>query len=332
MILSSQKENGAEITLWSLAAKKLLEEQKQTWQLLKNNYEALPNVLYRNLSINDQIITLQNNPARIFSTLADVSNSGINSRPCFLCLNNLPQEQKALEYGKHYLILCNPYPIFEEHFTIVHKKHIPQNIINNFDDFLDITQKLGFGYSLFYNGPKCGASAPDHLHFQAAKKGIIPIENELDQIKNWNDKNIISTNKIEITFIENYLRYGFLIESGNKAELIDAFKIFIRAFKNISSPDEEPMMNIISLFSDETWQIIIFPRKKHRPSHYFEKDNKKIIVSPAAVDMGGMFILPRSEDYNKINEKDILDIYNQVTITKEFFEYLKKKIVDSFNK
>lgn len=330
MMLNHMKDNNAESALWSLAASKLLEEQKTSWSLLKNNYDGLSNVSLRNIPIGNIEIVLQYNPARIYSTAADVSPTKINSRPCFLCLNNLPPEQKALEYGKHYLILCNPYPIFEEHFTIVHKKHIPQNILNNFDDLLDITHKLGFRYNVFYNGPQCGASAPDHLHFQAATKNIIPIEKNISQLKTLNNKNIITAEKIEITFIEDYLRFGFLFESKNKNILLNAFKILIRAFKNISTPDEEPMINIISLFEDEMWRVIIFPRKQHRPSQYFETGNKQIIVSPAAVDMGGVIVLPRQEDFEKINESDIVDIYSQVTITKEFYEYLKKKLTDSF--
>lgn len=332
MIINYLKDYGADPALWSAAAAKLLEEQKESWALLKTNYDGLSNVLIRNMSIGKINIVLQNNPARIISTAADVSASSINSRHCFLCLNNLPPEQSALEYRKHYLILCNPYPIFEEHFTIAHKKHIPQNILNNFDDLLEITQKLGFRYSLFYNGPKCGASAPDHLHFQAAIKGVIPVENNIHQIKNLNNNNSIITDKIEITFIENYLRYGFLFESKSRDELNDAFKILIRAFKKIVIPNEEPMVNIISLFSEEMLRVFIFPRKQHRPHQYFEKGSKQIIVSPAAVDMGGMIVLPRREDFEKFNENDLLDIYSQVTITKEFFEYLKKKLTESFGK
>lgn len=328
MILNHLKDKDSESALWSIAIKKFFEDQKIEWPLLKSNYESLSNVTYRNVVIDGITITLQNNPNRIISTSADVSTSHINSRPCFLCLNNLPLEQKGLEYGKYYLVLCNPYPIFEEHFTIVHRKHIPQNITNNFDDFLDIAQKLGFRYSVFYNGPKCGASAPDHLHFQAAINGTIPIENNIEQIKN--SKNRLITDKVEITFIENFLRYGFLFESKSKGDLNETFRILIRSFKNISTPNEEPMINIISSYSEEMWHVFIFPRKQHRPKQYFENGNKKIIVSPAAIDMGGMIILPRKEDYEKINSNDLIDIYSQVTITKEFFEYLKKKLIESF--
>lgn len=332
MILNNQKDKSADLSLWALAAQKLMEEQKQNWALLKNNYDGLTGVVVRNLEIDGINIVIQNNPSRIISTSADVSDATINKRPCFLCLNNLPIEQRALEYGKHYLILCNPYPIFEEHFTIVHKKHIPQSITANFDDMLDISEKLGFRYSLFYNGPRCGASAPDHLHFQAASKKVIPIENDIMQVKKLNEKNIFKSDRIEITFIERYLRFGFLFESHSKTDLIQAFKLFTRSFKNISKPDEEPMVNIICLFENEKWQVFIFPRRLHRPKQYFSKEPDKIIISPAAVDMGGLIVLPRQEDYEKISSRDIIDIYSQVTITKEFFEYLKKKVVEHLGK
>jgi diadenosine tetraphosphate (Ap4A) HIT family hydrolase len=330
MILNNQKEKSADLSIWALAAQKLMEEQKKSWALLKKNYDELSSVVTRNFDIDGINIIVQNNPARIISTSADVSDSTINQRPCFLCLSNLPSEQNALEYGKHYLILCNPYPIFEEHFTIVHKKHIPQNITANFDDMLDISEKLGFRFSLFYNGPRCGASAPDHLHFQAASKKVIPIENDIPHVKKINENNIIKTDRIEITFIERYLRFGFLLESNSKSELIQAFKLFIRSFKNISRPDEEPMVNIISLFENERWQVFIFPRRLHRPKQYFANGENQIVISPAAVDMGGLVILPRQEDYDKISAGDITDIYSQVTITKEYFEYLKKKFVTAY--
>ncbi len=331
MILNNHKDKSADLSLWALAAQKLMEEQKESWALLQKNYDELAGVVVRNLEIDGINIVIQNNPARIISTSADVSDKTINKRPCFLCLNNLPAEQKALEYGKHYLILCNPYPIFEEHFTIVHKKHIPQNITANFDDMLDISEKLGFRFCLFYNGPRCGASAPDHLHFQAASKRVIPIENDIQQLKKINDKNIIRSDVLEITFIEMYLRFGFLLESDSKSELLQAFKLFIRSFKNISKPDEEPMVNIISLFENERWQVFIFPRRLHRPKQYFAKGEDRIVISPAAVDMGGLIVLPRNEDYEKITTTDIADIYSQVTITKEYFEYLKKKFVSAYN-
>jgi hypothetical protein len=330
MILNNQKEKGADSSLWAFAANRLMEEQKHEWTFLKNNYDDLAGVVTRSFEIEGINIVVQNNPARIISTTADTDNSAINNRPCFLCLNNLPAEQKALEYGKHYLILCNPYPIFKEHFTIVHKKHIPQNITSNFDDLLDISEKLGFQYTLLYNGPRCGASAPDHLHFQAASKKVIPIENEIAYIKRINEQNILRGDKIEITFIEKYLRFGFLLQSDNKNELLQTFKFFVRSFKNVSKPNEEPMINIISSYNNDCWSVFIFPRKTHRPSQYFAVGADQILVSPAAVDLGGLIVLPRPEDFDKINIGQIADIYSQVTITKEYFEYLKARIAKGY--
>lgn len=330
MILSEKPGKNNHHDWWADRTKKLLEDQKISWGLLRENYANLSKTETKIFGYDNFQIKVQCNPERIKSTGADVSRDALNSRPCFLCEENLPSEQDGLLYNKRYLILANPYPIFEEHFTITKTKHSPQTIIGNFEDMLDLSEELGRDYSLFYNGPKCGASAPDHMHFQAALKNIIPAEYEADAMKEKLSSQIYTAPKIKLFFIENFFRYVLIIESPSKGELLYAFKILINALKKISPPKEEPMINIVSTYNGGMRRIFVFPRLVHRPRQFFEEGEKKILVSPAAVDMGGLIIFPREEDFNKINRNDIVDIYRQVTVTKEFWEYLKKKMGDVY--
>lgn len=330
MIIDEKPAKNNTTDWWADRIKKLLEDQKPAWKLLESNYKNLTHVETRTIEFDGFIVRVQNNPARINSTGADVSPDAIENRKCFLCVDNLPAEQIGLKYDKNFIILCNPYPIFEEHFTIINKRHSEQTLIGHFDDFLNLSMSLGKYYNVFYNGPKCGASAPDHMHFQAVPKNTTPLSQSLDIIKNSDQHFLLKSSKIEIRFAENMLRNFILMESGNKGELLYAFKIFIKALRKISISSEEPMMNLTASYDGEKWSVIIFPRAKHRPKQYFEEGEKKLLVSPAAIDLEGLLILPSEEDFKKINADDIIDIYKQVGITKEYFEYIKKKLSEVF--
>lgn len=323
---------------WQKKILELIEEQKEKWTLLRTNYEKLLNIntleyKFNFPSMQDSFrVIVQNNPNRIKSTTADISENAIKNRNCFLCLENLPEEQNGISYNKNFMILVNPYPVFEKHLTISTKKHVPQTIVNHFQDLINITEDLSKDFTLIYNGPKCGASAPDHMHFQAISKFSLPVEQEIELIKSQKENYLLDNNKIKIYFVENYLRKFILFVSDNKDELQNAFKVLLDSYKKISEPEKEPMMNIISTFNNNEWLIIIFPRIKHRPKQFYIQGEKQILISPAAIDLGGVLITVRDEDFNKINADAIIDIYNQITFTKEFFEYLKKKFSDTYIK
>jgi ATP adenylyltransferase/5',5'''-P-1,P-4-tetraphosphate phosphorylase II len=330
MIIEEKPDKGSSPDWCAERANQLLNEQKLSWALLEQNYNALVGVQTRIFDFDSFQVNIQLNPARIKSTSAVVDENSINSRECFLCVDKLPPEQSALAYGKNFLILANPYPIFTEHYTISKRKHIPQTIIGNFEELLNISKDLGSSLTIFYNGPKCGASAPDHMHFQAVIKNKMPIEIEFDKILETKSNSIFNNGKIKVRFFENYLRHFISFESDNKGELLVAFRTLIKAFRKISLPQDEPLMNIISNYREKKWCIFIFPRRIHRPSQYFAENEKQLLISPAAVDMGGLFITPREEDFNKIKKEDVIDIFRQVTITKEYFEFLKKEIGEIF--
>ena len=264
----------------------LFKEQLIEWDLAKNNYKALEQVKVKTLSVEGREYIVQFNPARITSSTAKVDAQSILERMCFLCTENRPPEQIGIPFNGHYTILINPYPIFPRHLTIPLIEHTPQLIASRFGDMLDLAQQLD-DYVVFYNGPKCGASAPDHFHFQAGNKGFLPIEK--------NPK----------------LYNATIIESDNKEEVLNRFKE-IDATLPLAPEDDEPKMNILAWYEAGKWIVCIFPRKKHHPSCYGAKGETGMLINPASVELGGVFITPLEKDFKKIKAEDISKILHEI--------------------
>lgn len=294
----------------------LLKNQLESWETARNNYNALNNIKVKTLSVNGCEFKVQFNPARIVSSGAKVDAKSIQERKCFLCSENRPTEQFGLPFGDHYTILVNPFPIFPKHFTIPEVAHVPQTIISRFGDMLDLAEYMS-DYIIFYNGPKCGASAPDHAHFQAGNKGFLPLE------RNWEKH--ITEKIIDKLSVINYVFPAFLIETDNKAEAVSIFDNIYHSLA-INKGEMEPMMNILAWFENEKWVIAIIPRVKHRPDCYFAEGEDNLLISPASVDLGGVFITPVEKDFEKINEKNIETILQEVCFDKINFQ----KIIDKF--
>jgi len=287
----------------------LLQEQLDVWELARNNYEALKQVRVKELNFDRFKINVQFNPARIVSSSAKVDSKSIQERKCFLCEENRPVVQKGLSFREDYIILINPFPIFPKHLTIPAYKHVDQRILNRFEDMLDLAYNLD-EFTIFYNGPKCGASAPDHVHFQAGSKGFLPIEKEW---KMFAESEVLEYQSAKLFILSKYLRGAFVIESESKES---AVKLFERIYTSLEiKPGEgEPMMNILAWFDTDKWVICIFPRTLHRPSCYTAQGDDNILISPAAVDMGGVFITPLEKDFEKISVGNITDILQEVCI------------------
>ena len=296
--------------LASQQATELLADQLKNWDLAKTNFEALSQVKTKEFSFDGFCIKVQFNPARIQSSAAKVDTKSIQERKCFLCPDNLPQVQKGIPFGDQYQILVNPFPIFPQHFTIPTYKHEDQLILTKYEDMLDLAESLD-GYSIFYNGPKCGASAPDHAHFQAGNKGFLPIEKDVDSISR---TIVYEANGIIVYTLNNYLRNSFFIESTNKSLATEFFRR-LYFLLDIPKGEKEPMMNIISWHQNDRWYSCIIPRQTHRPSCFFAEDDANILLSPASVDMGGVFITPQEKDFDKITEQDIKAILKEVCIS-----------------
>jgi len=296
--------------------------QIDNWELAKHNYIGLEAIKKKEFHFDGFNLQLQFNPGRIVSTSAKIDAKSIGERPCFLCSSNLPKEQKALLCDTNYLLLVNPFPIFEQHFTIPHFNHIPQEIFSSFGDMLLIAKELGEKYTLFYNGPQCGASAPDHLHFQASPKNAIPIEKQTGFLLK-NSEVIYNSESVSIYAVKNYLRNLFLIESNNIFAAQEEFNKLYNSLKEITNFHLEPLINVLVTF-DKTWRVYLFPRKAHRPKEFFFEGDEKILISPATVDFGGLLITPRQEDFDKITKETIINIFEQTSIDDTIFENIIK--------
>ena len=288
--------------------KNLFDEQVANWELARRNFEGLKIVKTKKFDFDGFSILVQFNPARIVSSGAKVDAKTIAERKCFLCANNRPAEQNGIDYGD-YEILVNPFPIFPEHFTIPRKEHVPQEIKPYLTDMLDLAQAMS-DYLLFYNGPKCGASAPDHMHFQAGTKDFLPLVTDYKKLKDTHTDLLVTTEHMQLYQIKNYLRSVYCIESNNKASIQDAFNKLYAHFENEVSV--EPLMNIVCMYENDKWYVFVLPRKAFRPWQYEADKEQQLLISPATVEVGGIFITPVENHFEKIKQTDIEDILTQV--------------------
>jgi ATP adenylyltransferase/5',5'''-P-1,P-4-tetraphosphate phosphorylase II len=308
------------------AARGLLEQQKRDWALARDNYAALARVQTRNIEIDDFTMRLQFNPARIVSTGSNADAKSIAQRPCFLCNSNRPREQASLAFGVEYLVLVNPFPIFPEHFTITNNTHMPQRIDGAFASLLELARALSPRYTVFYNGPRAGASAPDHLHFQAGDRGFMTIEHELERLKG----NPIAACGVANIHAINSLRPFILIESREQSDAARAFDAVYRALATVAPAYDEPSMNILAFCDDGQFKIIILPRAKHRPDFYYADGDAKIMISPGCVDLGGVIILPVENDYHRVTAEHLRQMLRECMLAPEKFKQLTSRVAEAF--
>jgi len=304
----------------------LIAEQTWDWDLAAANYKGLEKIRSKTVELpGGSTIIVQFNPERIRSSAAKVDAKSIQARPCFLCEKNRPAQQQGLAFGDDYTILINPFPIFPEHLTIP-RGHTDQLIASNFPAMLDLAKALD-DFTIFYNGPKCGASAPDHFHYQAGIKNFMPIEADYRSGKYTQPAGSVKGVKIETW--NNYQRGIISLISDDAKTLIELFTKIHHSLA-IAQPNEvEPMLNLLAYFEKGQWILHLFPRVLHRPACYFAQGEARILISPASVDMGGVFITPREEDFNKITGKDVADILNQVCMSEQNVVKLIDELIKS---
>jgi len=283
--------------------------QFQEWELARHNYSLLENVRTRKLDFGTFEVSVQFNPERMRSSAAKVDTRSIGERPCFLCSKNRPPEQRGLSFKNGLTFLVNPFPIFNRHLTIPSDNHTDQRIGNNFGAMLSLSQAIP-SFTVFYNGPRCGASAPDHFHFQAGNKGFMPLEN--DFLNGKHTKMLFSEQGLEVLKWENYLRGIITLKGSDREKLIRIFDRIFARLSEVQADGPEPMLNILAGFESGEWLVHIIPRKLHRPAQFFMHGSDQLLISPAAVDLGGVIITPREEDFNRITGKQIEDIFRQV--------------------
>lgn len=298
----------------------LLTEQLDTWETARNNYAALAGVQVKELNVRGVRYKVQFNPARIVSSGAKVDDKSIKARKCFLCPANLPAQQKGIPFRGHYQILVNPFPIFPRHLTIPDLEHTPQRIEGRLEDMMALARELT-DYTLFYNGPRCGASAPDHAHFQAGNRGFMPIE---DDWKNQIAGKIADYGKASLYWLNDSPRATLVIQSADIASAEHLFGLICRLLP--PQPEGEPMLNLLTLYDADRWTLFVFPRAKHRPACYTAEGDARLLSSPASVDLGGVFITPVEADFHKISAEIMEQILSEVCLSETDFARLRREI------
>ena len=297
--------------------------QLEKWEDARQRYHDLRSAKTRELVVGTYSIQVQWNPARMVSTGAKMDQKTIAERPCFLCEKIRPKEQIKKEVDGQYELLVNPFPILQQHFTIPSLKHQPQRILESYGEIHKLLEEYP-EMMVFYNGPQCGASAPDHAHFQAGTSGLLPLQKSWQRLSR-NLTLLISLNDDEdISLIDDYPCTALLIRS--RSQYGDE-QLFRRLYEALPAVEPEPMMNIVSWRSNDDFLSVVFPRTKHRPDCYYKEGNEQFIISPGALDMAGLIITPRQEDYERLTPEMALSILDEITLKGEplqqFIESLK---------
>lgn len=317
------------ITDTNKSAKQIIAEfaeaQKLLWPLAATNFKGLESVEEKSFQFDGFQIRVQFNPKRLKSSVSKTDKQSIAARVCFLCNENRPAEQQAIAFGDQFLILMNPYPIFKTHLTISSNAHTDQRFLHNAKALLELAAALE-GFTVFYNGPECGASAPDHLHFQAGETDFLPVNSDFYRMKQLAGRQLFSGENTWVWAFDNYLRKMISVETSSMREGLAVIDVFYRNFSQMQPEKPEPMMNVLCSWTNGKWLIYLFPRKAHRPTQFFASGADQLLISPGSVDFGGVFITPRREDFDKIKAEDIVDMLTQVCLNQDTFAKLTEQM------
>jgi hypothetical protein len=317
----------------SASVEALIAHQKANWQQLKEGYEAFSQIETRNVNIDGSNIVVQHNPRRVRSTAAAVDKDSIAARPCFLCSENLPQEERGIFYDEEYVILCNPFPVLDKHLVIAHKQHIEQKIEGRIEELLALAFDLGDEYFVLYNGPECGASAPDHLHFQALSRAVLPIEETLKAGESPSEADCgvcesMERGNFELFTVTDAGRSVIVFRGANKFELVPwVYQIIASLSKATFKP--EPMLNIVAYVDNDVYTVLLFPRARHRPACFFAEGEERLTISPGAVDMAGIVVVPEPEHYKKISAEQIEMIFSEVSLSSDFVDEIVGQVCEA---
>ena len=292
----------------------LFEQQLSVWEMARNNFEGLKTVQIREFDFDGFGVKVQFNPARMVSSGAKVDAKTIAQRKCFLCAANRPEVQRGIAW-RDYDILINPFPIFTRHLTIPRREHVDQQLVPYINDMFDLARELT-DFIVFYNGPKCGASAPDHMHFQAGNADFLPLVGDYFALKAKGQCTMhnaqFTIDGADVYSIDNYLRVVYCIESADAVALKEAFMKLYNSW--VKEEGVEPMMNVVCLYREGKWYLFVIPRGAFRPWQYTAEGDKQLLVSPATVEVSGLFITPVKEHFERITKEDVVDILTQCTI------------------
>ena len=298
--------------------------QIETWDEARNRYKDLQKVVTKELQYEEHTLTLQFNPARITSTGAKIDRQSLKERACFLCEANRPKEQFKKFFDNRFELLVNPFPILPTHFTIPSKHHEPQRIMGNFDEMMAVLTEYP-DLMVFYNGPKCGASAPDHAHFQAGTTGMLPLQQSWQRLSRNLTPLLTDDDGEGIWQVSDYLCFAILLRSKDSKKMEKFFEKTYNVLPKHEG-DSEPMMNVIAWKKDDDFIAVVIPREKHRPDCYYATGEKQCLVSPGALDMAGLIITPREEDYNKLSAEQAVEILREVAMNKTEADNVRKRL------
>ncbi len=286
---------------------RLLDEQSRDWPMLAEGLAALGRVRTRAMALPHFSVRLQCNPRRIVSSGAKTDAASIAERRCFLCPSHLPGDQRGIEFASRYLILCNPFPIAPIHFTVPIMQHVDQRIAGRLSDMLELSRGLGERFFTLYNGPRCGASAPDHFHFQACGTGFLPIESEIEFLV----RRYGMEDQPAVVAVRDPHRPFYLIESTSAAEVERAFELLLLRLPR-RDVESEPMMNLLCWWLGDRHRLVVFPRRSHRPACYFAEGDARRLLSPGSIDLGGVVVTPVESDFDRLTESEIVSMFTEV--------------------
>ncbi len=300
-------------------------QQRATWPLAAAGYRALDSTEVRSCELNGLEIRLQLNPARLASSTATADSAAVRARPCFLCIGNLPAGQQALAYGDRYLILVNPYPVAPEHFTVPAVDHVPQRIGDSIADLLSLCRDLAPRYTVLYNGPQCGASVPEHQHFQAVPAGYLPLDRIFSHERDRRGMPWGERRGVRYTGLEHLPCPCVALEAETAAPLQESLRHLLEHLKNLVPGPGEPMVNIIGRYQ-QGWRLLVIPRSRHRPSSYLDADGNGILLSPGTADVSGLCVVPRWEDFHRLQRAHLQRVFEEVCLPAASLRLLRDRL------
>ena len=304
---------------------RFFEEQLQVWPDARQRFDDLKSVLLKPVTCSGMPFYVQCNPARLVSTGAKIDKATLAQRPCFLCEKNRPAIQTQIPIDNDFELLVNPFPILPLHFTIPAKVHQPQLIREHYGKMRRLLESFEH-LTVFYNGPKCGASAPDHMHLQAGTGSHLPLRDNWEQLYS-NRQTLLSTpDGSELAAINNYACPVFAIVGRDAKADAALFEALYKALPQ-REDETEPMFNILKWRNGEAYITVVIPRDKHRPTCYSAEGDAQMLISPGALDMAGLVITPRKEDFERLDTPLLEALYKEVGMPTTTFEDVKRKIM-----
>ena len=300
---------------------KFIKDQLSVWPLAAANFRALKSMRVRSVEVGGLEAKIQFNPSRIISSTAKIDEATLAARPCFLCEKNRPPEQFHLPFegrkGRMYNIQVNPYPIFNNHLVIARSEHLPQAIWHHLPDMLDFAWNYQ-NYTVYYNGPRAGASAPDHLHFQAVPRWSLPLETAVDAFLDAPGDPLSQVKDARMYHYRKFTRGVWCIKAQTTKSLAKLFYQFLDCCP-VADPGLEPRFNLYAWFKPECneYRVMVVLRTELRSHHFYTDGPDHLTIGPGAAEMAGVFVAPQEEDFDKATPSQLEEMLSEVSVSGE---------------